>query len=93
MGTGRRRNTTDGDLRKVIKKGSDAELKIESLKSYFEELEDNILKKWKDTRARDNEDRELLWFQLQSIEALKKLMEQEVVHGKQAQKKLEALNG
>ena len=88
-GTAANAGLNEFQLRDLIKKGNDASERQKVLEGYFKTLEDNIISKWKQTHSIDKDAREELWRQYHTLSEIKRAIEQEIIHGKQALKKLE----
>lgn len=76
-------------MNKQISRGNSAERLLNNslLKEAFREIEDNIHKKWADSKAADNLDRETLYYQLKALNAVREWLSREVNKGKIAQHK------
>jgi len=92
---GRRNHSDDGSLISEIAKGVDAEMLLQNktLKEKFQLLKENIYIKWEATHAMDKEGREDLWRQLHSLNEITRALNLDISRGKQAEKKMEKLNG
>lgn len=80
---------TELDLIRIRKEGNVAEEHLKNLHPYFERIKQSIHIKWEESSPSDSETQKILRYQLDSINALQRLLTLDVTRGKQAAKKLE----